>query len=248
MDGEPIKPPPRQTAVKGWTSFSEIPQLSTMLRSPDMMRKRSWSNREEISSDGKRIKIEGERLFLGTHAADNIEDILRRGGVVWEIGAGRLSASKELALKFPQGKVVAQEAEPDDRDFVELPQNMRRIPSDVEHMSLESFLGWRPDAAFSILVLPYPQDKLLFLKKVYEMLSSGGKAFHYVLSSPTDPPLDTIARRLGWENRLEAQVTKLGLLVIMTKGEDELDLSNARFTEAQPDGNLKGAFISHYIL
>ncbi len=94
---------------------------------PDMERKRKWSGKAGIAE------------MLGERGATYVEEVLAKGGVVLEVGGGKMVAARELAKKYPGGKLVVVEPFADQSDLARLPENMRVVGRDWKKLVVRWF-------------------------------------------------------------------------------------------------------------
>lgn len=181
----------------------------------NMERDRAWFSKPK--APGILEELGGRKDQLGPDAANSIEEILKFGGSVVELGAGKLRASKELAAAYPQGHVIAVEPYVDPDTLHDLPKNMRVIAKSVEDLTSTDLVDSSVDAAFSGYVFMYPKDKLRFLKEVWRVLKPEGHALIQFFGSPTSPELPELITKFNIPDLLHLTTVPSGHLLEMNK-------------------------------
>lgn len=192
-----------------------------------MERGRNWSGKGGIAE------------MLGVSGASCVEEVLAKGGTALEIGGGNLTAAKELAKKYPGGKLVVIEPFVDQNDLVNLPENIKVIANKLEDVGDEVAAG-SIDVGYSAgHVLNYVEDKLQFLKAVWNPLKNKGRAFIEFFGSPMSPSIDQVVEKFGLNQSLN--VTNLGgatNVLEITKAPDQ----ELKFGEYELKTSLAGNF------
>lgn len=181
----------------------------------NMERERSWFSRPKTS--GVLEELSGRKDQLGSKEANYIEAILKLGGTVAEVGAGKLRACKELAALYPEGHVIAIEPYVDPDTLYDLPKNMRVIPKSIEQLTTTDLADNSVDAAFSAYVFMYPKDKLGFLTGVWRILKPESQALIQFFGTPTSPGLPELIQKFNCSDLLNLTMIPSGCLLAMKK-------------------------------
>lgn len=181
----------------------------------NMERQRGWFSRPK--TPGVLEELSGRKDQLGPKEANYIEAILKLGGTVAEIGAGKLRACKELAVSFPEGHVIAVEPFVDPDTLRDLPKNMSVIPKSVENLTPTDLVDNSVDAVFSAYVYPYAKDKLGFLTGVWRILKPEAQALIQYFGAPTNPGLPELIKKFKMSDLLNLTVIPSGTLLAMKK-------------------------------
>lgn len=191
----------------------------------------------------------GIRTLLGEKNGAQIEEILRYSGAsVVEVGAGKLEASKELALKNPQSKLIAIDPFIQASDLTGLPININPMPKRFEDITDTDIPENSIDGVFSGgHTWNYIEDKLAFIQKVWRMLKEGGKGYIEYIGSPMAPSIEQIINRFHLEDTLQQTTSSDGVYVIEInkKKGTSLDLPSYGFTTL-PAGNFAGDVNTEY--
>jgi hypothetical protein len=184
----------------------------------NMKRDRNWYSAERSRN--------GIRDLIGTENADQIEEILLKGGTVIELGGGKLVSARMLANKYPNGNIIVIEPHIPEG---EVPSNLRVVQKKAEDIAFEDGLYDKADAIYSVWSLDYVADKLGFLQAAYQMLKPGAKAHIHMLTSATCPAL--VKDLQTWESMKGIYEYDGRQLVHLTKDpQKDFDLGEYTFT------------------
>lgn len=185
----PSKKNKEHVPVSGWRKLEPNKPLTQMSESHtlQMDRKRKWEDKDGFSINAA----------IGDEGKIAVENVLARGGVVMDIGAGEMVAVNELAALYPQGQLLAVEPHPP-LDKV-LPTNVSVIGKKIGEVTEADIADSSVDVAYSAYTLTYIPDKIDAIATTWRKLKKGGKAYIQLWQSGTTPSIQQIFQMHGYE-------------------------------------------------